>query len=258
MKNASDFRRLAREALSGKWLIAVLVGLVASLLGGIGETGPEIKLNLDLTNPDLSLTYADQVLFSANGGLNPHITAFLGGAAFVIIIVALVFGFIYFILGSIIAVGYAKFNLELVDHRETGFDTLFSYFSNWKVTAVARLLESLFILLWSLLLIIPGIIASYSYAMTEYILAEHPELSASEAISKSKELMSGNRFRLFCLDFSFIGWSILCAFTFGIGNLFLRPYTQASRAAFYREISGKENHYYGETYEEPVYEGEVF
>ena len=93
-------------------------------------------------------------------------------------------------------------------------------------------------LLWSLLLIIPGIIAGYSYAMTGYILAENPELTASEAIARSKEMMAGNRFRLFCLHFSFIGWEILCTLTLGIGNLWLRPYKQAAEAAFYREISG--------------------
>ena len=101
--------------------------------------------------------------------------------------------------------------------------------------------------MWSLLLIIPGIIARYSYAMTGYILAEHPELTADEAITSSKAMMEGNRFRLFCLELSFIGWGILCAFTFGIGNLWLRPYKQTAIAAFYREISGTER--VGDSYE---------
>ena len=91
-----------------------------------------------------------------------------------------------------------------------------------------------------MLFIIPGIIANYSYAMTGFILAEYPEMTAGEAIERSKEMMDGNRFRLFCLQLSFIGWSILCSFTFGIGNLWLRPYRQAATAAFYREISGTE------------------
>lgn len=94
------------------------------------------------------------------------------------------------------------------------------------------------ILLWTLLFIIPGIVASYSYAMTGYILAEDPDLTASQAIQRSKEMMRGNRWRLFCLQLSFIGWIILCLFTFGIGNLFLNPYQTAADAAFYREISG--------------------
>lgn len=88
--------------------------------------------------------------------------------------------------------------------------------------------------------VIAGVIASYSYAMTGYILAEHPELTASEAIARSKEMTSGNRFRLFCPHLSFIGWAILCAFTFGIGNLWLTPYRQAAAAAFYREVYGTE------------------
>ena len=107
-------------------------------------------------------------------------------------IIALVFGILYFIFSSIISVGYAKFNLNLVDRLEGSFENLFAYFSDWKTTAAARFLQSIYILLWSLLFIIPGIIASYSYAMTEYILAEHPELSASEAISRSKQMMDGN------------------------------------------------------------------
>ena len=86
--------------------------------------------------------------------------------------------------------------------------------------------------------IIPGIIATYSYAMTEFILAENPDLTASEAIARSKEMMSGNRWRLFCLHFSFIGWDILSSLTLGIGNMWLRPYKQAANAAFYREITG--------------------
>ena len=90
--------------------------------------------------------------------------------------------------------------------------------------------------MWSLLLLIPGIIASYSYAMTPYILANHPELTAREAIARSKELMSGNRWRLFCLEFSFIGWALLSSLTMGIGSLFLTPYTQAAKAAFYRDL----------------------
>ena len=238
MKYAADFRQIARDALSGKWTIAVLVGLVAMLLGGAGSGGPELKLNIDGSGAHANFEFAGQTIFSTGGGLNSDIGAFLVGSAIYITIAAIAMAVVYFVLGSIISVGYARFNLDLVDGGNPSFETLFGYFSYWKTTAVARLLQSLYVLLWSLLFIIPGIMASYSYAMTEFILAEHSELTAGEAIAQSKVMMAGNRWRLFCLHFSFIGWDILCTLTMGIGHLWLRPYRQAADAVFYREITG--------------------
>lgn len=241
MKIASEFRYIAREALRGKWGIAVITGLIASLLGGLGSDGPEVKLNIDLSEgANVSFEYAGQTILSTHGGINEQLGAVLVGSAIYIAIAAILLAAVYFVLGSVIETGYAKFNLNLVDRTEAKIESLFTYFYNWKTTAATRFLKTLYCFLWSLLFIIPGIIASYSYAMTGYILAEHPDLTASEAIERSKEMMSGNRFRLFCLHLSFIGWTILCAFTFGIGNLWLNPYRQAAAAAFYREISGTE------------------
>ena len=171
---------------------------------------------------------------------NSDIGAFLAGSAIYIMLAAMVIAAIHLFLGSVVGVGYSRFNLELVDHNDAGFEHLFKYFPWWANAVCTRLLKGLYVFLWSLLLVIPGIVASYSYAMTEYILAEHPEMTASEAIAASKEMMSGNRWRLFCLHVSFIGWAILCAFTLGIGNLWLNPYKNAATAAFYREISGTE------------------
>lgn len=239
MKYAADFRRIARKVLAGKWAIAVLVGLIAALLGGLGNNGPEVKLNVDMSGPNVAFEYAGQTILSTNEGLNSELESLVVGSAVYIAVAAIALAIVYFVLGSIIKVGYARFNLELVDGNEPKFESLFQYFRNWKTTAAAELLQSIYVFLWSLLFLIPGIIASYSYAMTSYILSDHPEMTASEAITKSKEMMSGNRFRLFCLQFSFIGWAILCAFTFGIGNLWLTPYEQAATAAFYREISEK-------------------
>ena len=94
--------------------------------------------------------------------------------------------------------------------------------------------------LWSLLLIIPGIIKHYSYAMTPYILKEEPEMKNNAAIEKSMVMMDGNKMKLFMLDLSFIGWAILCIFTFGIGFLFLQPYVAISRAAFYEDLKAQQ------------------
>ena len=169
------------------------------------------------------------------------LTGFIVGSATFIILAAVVMAVVYFILGSVVGVGYSRFNLDLVDRqKEPEIGILFGYFKFWKTTAAASFLQGLYVFLWSLVFIIPGIVAGYSYAMTDYILAEHPELTAGEAIEQSKAMMYGNRFRLFCLQFSFVGWDLLCALTLGIGNLWLRPYKQAAEAAFYRDISGTE------------------
>lgn len=238
MKYAADFRAIARDALRGKWAIAVIVGLVAVLLGGAGSEGPKIKLNIEGGSANLGFEMAGQTIFSTGGSLNSDVGAFLVGGAIYIMLVALVIAAIHLFLGSVVGVGYSRFNLELVDHNDAGFEHLFNYFPYWANAVCTRLLKGLYVFLWSLLLIVPGIIASYSYAMTEYILAENPEMTASEVIAASKEMMEGNKWRLFCLQISFIGWSILCAFTMGIGNLWLNPYKNAATAAFYREISG--------------------
>lgn len=251
MKYASDFRSIARDSLKGKWAIAVIVGLIAMLLGGISSNGPEVNFEYSDNGATVNLDIANQTVYSTTQGIAPELKGLIIGGAVYIIIIALVFAVIYFVLGSIIKVGYSKFNLDLVDRtKEPEIGTLFGYFGNWKTTAMAELLQTVYVLLWSLLFIIPGIIASYSYAMTGYILAENPDMDPSEAISRSKEMMSGNRWRLFCLQFSFIGWSILSSLTLGIGNLWLTPYRQAATAAFYREVSGTE---YAASAPEPTY-----
>ena len=238
MKYAADFRRIAREALRGRWGIAVIAGLLASLLGAIGSGGPELNIELNDGHFQAGLSVAGQDIISTDG---MHWGIFAGMTAYILIF-AIVTGIVLFVLGSVIEVGYSKFNLDLVDRRsEAKIETMFGYFSFWKTTAAARLLQTLYILLWSLLFIIPGIIATYSYSMTGYILADNPDMTADEAIARSKQMMDGNRWRLFCLQISFIGWSILSSLlTFGIGDLWLTPYRQAASAAFYREISGTE------------------
>lgn len=243
MKYAADFRQIARNALKGRWGIAVVAGLIASLLGAIGSSGPKLNIELNDGNFNASLQVLGQDVISTNG--STEFWAVFAGIATYIAIFAIAMAVVLFIMGSIVEIGYMRFNLDLVDRqKEAELGTMFGYFNFWKTAACARLLQGVYTLLWSLLFIIPGIIASYSYAMTSYILAENPELTASEAIECSKQMMSGNRWRLFCMQISFIGWEILSALlTFGIGGLWITPYKQAATAAFYREISGTEFNY---------------
>jgi uncharacterized membrane protein len=94
----------------------------------------------------------------------------------------------------------------------------------------------LFILLWTLLLIIPGIIAAISYSMTFYILADDNSIGAMDAIDKSKKMMDGYKWKYFCLGLRFLGWALLCILTLGIGFLWLMPYMQVSMAKFYDDV----------------------
>ena len=132
MKIAEDFRRIARNALTNKWMIAVAVGLVASILGGISGGGPEFKVNIDGSNISMNFNLAGQTIYSTgtNGGINSDVGAWIVGGLEIIFIVALVIAAIYLILGSFVGVGYAKFNLNLVDKKNVAFETLFEYFSH--------------------------------------------------------------------------------------------------------------------------------
>ena len=90
--------------------------------------------------------------------------------------------------------------------------------------------------LWTLLLIVPGIIKALSYSMTSFVLYDNPEMKNNEAIELSMKMMDGHKTALFWLYLTFIGWGILCIFTFGIGYFWLAPYMQASLAQFYEEV----------------------
>ena len=140
-------------------------------------------------------------------------------------------------------VGYSVAHKKLLvegDNELTGnmFKSMFKgYFRNvW-----GMFLMYLFISLWSLLLVIPGIIKSFSYAMTPYILQDYPELSANQAINLSRKMMTGHKFDFFWLNLSFIGWAILCLFSCGVGYAWLMPYVQTASAAFYQEVKKEVN-----------------
>ncbi len=112
-------------------------------------------------------------------------------------------------------------------------------------------LRDLFVALWSLLFVIPGVIKSYEYRMVPYLLAEHPEMSSSEVLARSKEMMDGNKWAVFVLDLSFIGWVLLGAITMGLVFIFwTSPYINATEAALYHRLSGQDsygNDGYGQT-----------
>ena len=263
MKYAADFREIARNALRGRWPVAVLTGFVASLIGaGIASAGGGSGSNSNnrVSRGELD-NFFQSVLWHQ---IKPVVITLL--------VLVIIWSIIQIIIGGAGKLGYAKFNLNMVDNKEAVFSDLFSQFDRLGAGFCMNFLTGLYIALWSLLFIIPGIIKSFSYAMAPYILAEHPEMTASEAITESRHMMDGNKWRLFCLDFSFIGWSLLCSLPVFVmvfaltgkilssggnivnvllwviplniplsaGFLFLRPYEEAAWAAFYRDVSNTE------------------
>ena len=104
-------------------------------------------------------------------------------------------------------------------------------------TFLIYFLSSLFTALWSILLVIPGIIKSYSYSMAMYIKLDNPDYTWKECINESKAMMSGHKMELFVQDLSFIGWYIVGTICLGVGTLWVVPYHQATRAHFYQELS---------------------
>jgi len=126
--------------------------------------------------------------------------------------------------------------ISLVRGESFRFEKLFDGFSNFQPALITHLLSLLFIFLWSLLLVIPGIIAAYRYSQVFYILNDNPNMAASDVLKESKKMMMGYKGKLFMLHLSFFGWAILSALTLGIGFLWLLPYIQTSMANFYENL----------------------
>ncbi len=267
MKYASDFRRIARDALRGNWGVAILTGFVAPLIGA-SLMGGAVVGGGGSSDSDSHVLYSEFVAW-----LGEDVISILFAVLVVLAIFLIIYGIVLFVISGAATFGYAIFNLNLVDGKEARFSDLFSQFDRLGAGIMMKLLMGIYTALWTLLFIIPGLIKTYSYAMTPFILAEHPELSANEAITRSRHLMNGNKWRLFCLMFSFIGWTLLicapflaaiillclmlimenlaiiagalvfCVVSFVVllvGVLFLSPYQNAALAAFYRDISAEE------------------
>ncbi len=140
---------------------------------------------------------------------------------------------------GILTIGLCKYYLG-ISRNISKYDNIYPLAEGLKTdpmgNLVLGLLVNVFTFLWSLLFVIPGIVKAYSYSMAFYIKCDHPEYSATQAIDESRKIMHGNKWKLFMLDLSFLGWAILAAFTFGIGTLWLTPYQTAARTEFYLDL----------------------
>ena len=165
-------------------------------------------------------------------------TLILGACASLTLIA--VGGVAWILLGGAMFLGFSALALTTARGVAPRFEQLFDGFRNYTSSLVLYILVWIFTLLWTLLFVIPGIIMSYAYSMSWYILADNPDMPANEARKRSIAMMRGNKWRLFCLDFSFIGWIILCALTLGILTFWIMPYMHTARAEFYQDLLARE------------------
>ncbi len=215
---SKDFKRISLNQLRGNWL-----NTIGSLLSAV--------LCLSAVAILTSLPSNLYKILHPSGMTPP-----------LILIISLLGVIILYIAESGIIYGVYKYMLMFVrrGYSESGY--IFSGFTSGINTLVRSflliILTNIFIYLWSLLLVIPGIVAALRYSMAFFILADDENIKPIDAIRISKQMTYGHKWRLFKLGLSFIGWLLLCVLTCGIGIIFLAPYVSAAFSNFYEYLRG--------------------
>lgn len=140
------------------------------------------------------------------------------------------------LLGGPLTLGVVGYCLKLQRGEEVAAEDVLQGFQQYVPALTLYLLVVLFTFLWTLLLIVPGVIVGLNYFMAFYVLRDHPETKARQAMRISSQMMVGHKAQLFFLHLSFLGWALLAALTLGIGFLWLGPYVGVSLAGFYEEL----------------------
>ncbi len=227
MKTNTQYKNEALAALKGNWAPAVLVTVVFLAIATLCIGPAEIPM---LTGSFDSEAVAAMAAAGDLAGVMDAYSTLSSWSS----LSSLLRIFVY----NVLSVGFAVAFLLLLrngDDRLTSNMFEVSFRQYWhKVWGM--FLMYLFIALWTLLFILPGIVKAFSYALTPYILEENPDLSANEAIDHSRAMMKGHKFDLFYLYLSFIGWFFLSFLTLGIGFFWLIPYMYTAQAAFYEDV----------------------
>ncbi len=221
-------------------IYVVLIAGAAGSVSGIGVRGGsnhkiESTVESNTSQSDIVNNFSDKI---SDFNIPPE-------AIFVIAVLAVMIGImamgislaINAFLINPVEVGCHRFFTRNLNQKANVSEITFAFDHNYLNNVKTAFLRDLYIILWSLLFIIPGIIKSYEYRMIPYILADHPEMSTKEVFAKSKELMNGQKWRAFALDLSFIGWEILSLFTARIlGIFYVSPYRNMTNAALYEKL----------------------
>ena len=207
MKTSSAYRAQSRASLSNRWGAAVIATLVYFVISGV----------------------VSAVFSAPANAFSGMASEGMGGILTILawcITLPLSWGY------SIAILDYYR-NSERTD---IPFGSLFDGFKHYMRVFGTTFLYTIYTFLWTLLLIVPGIIKMLSYSMTPYILKDRPELSYDAAIEESMRLMEGHKMAYFKLLFSYIGWILVCILTLGIGIFWVQPWMSAASCAFYEDL----------------------
>ena len=204
-----------------------------------GDNGLGIDVDIDTDNDDYSIAFTD------DNGTTYGIPENVGIAVITIIIISFFVSLIitaialavkYFLLVPF-EYGCRKFFRKNLDEPAKLSNIVYVFDSHYKNVVKTAFMRNLFISLWSLLFIVPGIIKAYEYRMVPYIISEDPNMNYKDALAESKKLMMGNKWKTFVLDLSFIGWDILSLLTWGMLEIFfVAPYKASTEAALYESL----------------------
>ena len=229
--DSKTLKRRAKDVLSGHYWHYFLVMLVCGVIGGtVTHFNLKISINhQNFRNLDEFFRYLLNWFYTHYPSI---VTSFAASG------VAKTLWEIF--IANPLEIGNCRYR-TLASYKKYEFQNIFFPFSEGRYikSVVTLLLRDIYILLWSLLFIIPGIIKGFSYFMVPYILAENPNISRERAFEISKKATSGEKWRMFVFDLSFIGWYLLGALCFGVGVFFVLPYHFAAKAELYGALRFK-------------------
>ena len=228
MLTSKELRVKAWNSLKGKYWRAFLVILV---LGLLASGGTSLQTRSQTLTETINLVDPSEMDETMELG-----AAVVGTIATAMAVVGMA---ISLFVGNAADVGLAHYFILNTDSKPSFADAFYGFKVKYLRNIGTLLLVGIKLALWSLLLVVPGIIKSFEYAIIPYILADDPEISSKEAFRKAKEMMMGNKWRLFKLNLSFFGWFVLCVVTCGLGTPFLLPYVSAANAEFYAELKNQ-------------------
>jgi len=209
-----DLMTQAREALSGRWGLAMGTFFVYAFI------------TVGLSNNYPLFTRISSSSINAINNFTGTVNRFTVHSYSIWLLIC----------SGALLLGVATFSLAIARNEDADLKMLFSGFKYFDKALGLYFLRMLFVFLWLLLLIIPGIIAAISYSLSFYIMSDNPNIGVKEAIDKSKEMMYGYKWKYFCLCLRFIGWILLGILSLGIGFLWIMPYMTISSAKFYEDV----------------------